>query len=160
MPNFTAGTSLGVACISLVLVGYALFSEPTRSRRNPGPGPGGWLQGDPGEKFHQLAVQQRGFDLGMWEIGYRYRELVWGGAREDWSYVRYQLDKIRHSLELAMIRRPHRAAHARQFLDNGMLPLERLMNASEPPSREAFVAARQGLLAACITCHAREQAPS
>jgi hypothetical protein len=170
--------ALVLAAAALLLAAYALWRRPPPAPTilppaisvppvHPAPaappappaGSGVWLQGDVGAKFDQLATQARGLDVAMWEVGYRYLELGWAGERTDWDYARYQAAKIRLALELALVRRPKRAANSRLFLDAGLAPMERLLQEPVPPAPAAFAAAQSALLGACIACHAQEQAP-
>jgi hypothetical protein len=89
----------------------------------------------------------------MIEIGYRYQELWWAGADENWAYATYQADKIELSLKNALERRPKRRASAEEIF----LPaLAEMRRAVERRERAGFESAFGGLTAACNSCHAAE----
>jgi len=149
----TNAVIVGIACGALLLAAASLvvsFSE-----RGPA-GPGGWLKGSPAEKFDALAEQQRGLDQAMWEVAHRYRELVWAGEQEDWGYARYQVEKIKLTLEQGIERRPARAENARLFFKEGLDPF---LSAIGNNPRDNFQPRLRQLEAACINCHSREKAP-
>jgi cytochrome c553 len=154
------GPAVLVAGAALLLAAAAWWRGAPGGDPSAAPaGPGGWLRGDAGAKFDRLAAQQRGFDSAMWEVGQRFLELDWAATQQDWGYARYQTGKIRHVIELALERRPKRADSARAFLTEGLTPLEALLQPDVAPDPARFAAARDAMLAACVTCHAREQAP-
>jgi hypothetical protein len=49
-----------------------------------------------------VEKQFRGLDVAMIEIGYRFGELYWAGQDRNWDYAKYQADKVRLALELAL----------------------------------------------------------
>lgn len=109
-----------IASVSLALASLALYLSI--SGRAP-VGPGGWVAGSPAEKFETLAFHQRGLDQAMWEVGYRYHELAWAGDQQDWNYARYQVEKIKLTLEQAIERRPARTENTRLFFQEGLEPI-------------------------------------
>ena len=143
---------IGLCTFSLLHRTSAISPEGAR----PPAASDSWLTGTPDEKFEKLAEHHRGLDQAMWEIGYRYRELAWAGKQQDWSYAIYQIGKIQLTLEQAIERRPKRAANARLFITEGVEPLKQAL-AKQPV--QDFPARFQQLTAACLACHAREQAP-
>ncbi|HBJ85956.1 MAG TPA: hypothetical protein DDZ88_19225 [Verrucomicrobiales bacterium] len=159
------GLALGLAATALLAV-FALTrttSVGSESALAPAPelapssaGSEGWLTGNLQEKLAKLAAHHRGLDQAMWEIGYRYRELAWAGKQQDWTYADYQIGKIQLTLEQAIERRPKRADSARIFIADGVEPMKQAL-AKQPV--QDFTARFQQLTAACLACHAREQAP-
>ena len=146
LPLVVAGSALVLALIAMLVV---------LSERRPA-GPGGWLTGSPTAKLDTLAYHQRGFGRAMWEVGYRYRELAWAGGQKDWGYALYQLDEIELTLEQAIQRRPVRAENTRLFITEGMVPLRGVLKQNP---QDNFPARLELLKAACVNCHAREEAP-
>lgn len=119
-------------------------------------GSGGWLTGSVQEKFDEVAGQFGGFDRAMWEVAHRTRELIWAGNQQDWNYAAYQLEEMRETLEDAIVRRPDRAANTQLFFQEGLDPLA--VAIQEDPAG-TFAPALQQFVAACVNCHAREDAP-
>lgn len=137
----------GLALAALVRT-YTLGTAPA--------GPYKWLSGSLHDKFWRLAQQQRGFDHGMWEVGYRYQQLAWAAERKDWPYAQYQVEKIQVTLEQAVERRPPRAAATQAFITEAVQPLlEALANNPD----DNFAPRFQQFQAACVACHALEKAP-
>lgn len=52
----------------------------------------------------------------MVETGHRYVELYWAGEDGNWEFAKYQLEKIKHTIELGIERRPKRAVSAQGFM--------------------------------------------
>ena len=127
----------------------AAFSEGKKT-------PTHWLQGHDEQRWEKTARHLRGLDQAMVEIGYRYSEIYWAGKENNGAYVRYQLDKIELSLQLALERRPKRGASAETFLKQD-LPLFRQALVQAQP--EDFEAIFSRLTQACNRCHALEQVP-
>jgi len=119
-------------------------------------GPGGWLKGNVDEKFETIAGQLRGFDVAMMETGYRYQELYWAGRDENWDYAKYQLEKIKLSIENGLERRPKRAKSAEHFLSNVLPEMQKTVEAKDTA---AFNRNFEILTVNCNNCHAMEQVP-
>lgn len=113
-----------------------------------------WMRGAEDEKFGLVSKHLRGFDVTMVETGYRYTELYWTGQDRNWEFAAYQLDKIRHSIELGIERRPKRAASAQNFLTNAVPFMKQAIEKKDP---KAFDAQFKLLTVACNTCHAMEK---
>jgi cytochrome c1 len=118
--------------------------------------PSSWLRGTPEEKLGVVAAQLRGFDHAMFEVGYRYSELHWAGRDRNWDYAAYQVDKIKHVIELAMERREKRAASAKVFLANAWPGIKAAVAAKDPAQFQQQFAL---FTAACNACHAMEKMP-
>lgn len=116
-------------------------------------GADGWLQGDTHRKFDTMAAHLRGMDMAMVEIGHRYAELYWAGQDGNWAYAAYQVDKIRTSLELALVRRPKRSASAEPFV-TGLIPM--MQQAVSAQDAQQFAGAFETMTVGCNTCHAAE----
>jgi hypothetical protein len=115
-----------------------------------------WIQGSEDEKFKLVSKHLRGFDATMVEVGYRYTELFWAGHDENWEFAAYQLEKIRHTIELGMERRPKRAASAGPFLTNA-IPM--MKQSIEKKDSSQFEARFKLLTLSCNTCHSMEKMP-
>jgi len=86
----------------------------------------------------------------MIEIGYRFGELYWAGQDRNWDYAKYQADKVRLALELALERRPKRAASAQPFLKED---LPDLVAAIEAKDGARYQVALERVRTACARCH-------
>jgi len=123
---------------------------------DPGAGPvgsEGWLDGGSREKFATIAEHLGGFGDAMVMIGYRYSELHWAGEDRNWPYAAHQLEEMEETLELAIARRPKRAASSQHFL-TVVIPEVAAAIESEDPQR--FAAAFDTMTANCNACHAME----
>lgn len=134
----------------LVLSGLLL----TAGCRDTPPTAGSWLSADPETRADQLARHFRGLDLAMMETGYRYHELYWAGQDSNWTYAAYQTDKMQLALELALERRPARAASAQPYLK---VALPAMRAAIEQRDHPAFFQAFELLTQSCNACHGLEQ---
>jgi hypothetical protein len=106
--------------------------------------------------MRSIEAQLRGLDVAMMEIGYRFGELHFAGQDRNWDYAKYQADKLRLALELALERRPQRGASAQPFLKEDLpAPVEAI--GSRDPAR--FEAGMERLRAACMKCHVAESVP-
>jgi hypothetical protein len=103
-----------------------------------------------------VEEQLRGLDISMVEIGYRFDELYFAGRGRNWDYAKYQADKVRLSLELALKRRPKRAASAQPFLAEDLPALVQAIEAKDP---ERYQAAIERLRTGCMKCHVAESVP-
>lgn len=115
-----------------------------------------WLPDDDAEKFQAIENQLGGFSATMEEVAYRYNELYWAGRDRNWDYADYQLDKLAGSIEDGIIRRPARAASARDFLDDDVPALDETITNEDA---EGFDDQIDQFVDACNTCHAREAVP-
>jgi hypothetical protein len=134
---------------------HPIFAEPA----TPPSGPetkGDWLEGSEDEKFALISKHLRGFDATMMETGHRYTELHWAGEDANWDYAAYQLDKIRHTIELGIERRPKRSASAQGFLKGAIPHLKEAIDSKDQTMfRQRFTI----LTANCNACHAMEKMP-
>ena len=99
----------------------------------------------------------RGLDVAMVEVGYRYQELYWAGADENWAFADYQLKKIELALENALLRRPKRRPSSEALFAPSLDAIRLVVSA---PERRDFDGAFAGLTAACNACHVAEGVPS
>lgn len=121
-----------------------------------GVAPDGWLKGSTAEQMRSVETQLRGLDVAMVEIGYRFSELYFAGQDGNWDYAKYQADKVRLALELALERRPKRTASAQPFLNED---LPALVQAIEAKDLERYRGAMDRLRTACMKCHVAESVP-
>jgi len=133
-------------------------SACTRVDRAPAQGETGttWLKGEADDQMVAVEKQLRGLDVAMVEIGYRFGELYWAGQDRNWDYAKYQGDKVRLALELALERRPKRAASAQSFLKEDLPALVAAIDAKDPAR---YQAALEQVRTACAKCHVAESVP-
>jgi len=117
---------------------------------------GDWIRGSKEERLKTIEKHFRGLDNAMIEVGHRYQELFWAGRDKNWLYARYQLDKIKLAIQLAVERRPKRSESSAYFLDND-LPL--VLKNVEMEDSSGFQKSFQLLTTACNTCHVKENVP-
>lgn len=116
-----------------------------------------WIGGSADARFDILADQLRGLDVAMWEIGYRYAELHWALEDDNWEYARYQVEKIRTTLDLALQRRPARAAATDSIFFPALEPFSTALDDRDAArSRAGF----DQLTDACNRCHVAEDMPA
>jgi hypothetical protein len=116
-----------------------------------------WLESADGRLEEVLARQLRGLDVAMIEIDHRFAELYFAGQDGNWGYAEHQVEHMELALELALERRPHRAASARgHFFPH----LRRITAVVEAEDAEAFPAAFEALRNGCNACHRAEDEPS
>lgn len=116
-----------------------------------------WIEGDSAERWTTMERQLRGLDVAMVEMGYRYDELYWAGADENWPYADYQLTKIRLALDNALVRRPKRRPSAEALFAPALDEMKRAVARRE---RAGFDRAFAALTTACNSCHVAEGVPS
>ena len=116
-----------------------------------------WIDGDSSERWATMSKQLRGLDVAMLEMGYRYDELHWAGADENWPYADYQLTKLRLTLENALVRRPKRRASAEALFVPALDEMKRAVARRE---RAGFDQAFAALTTACNSCHVAEMVPT
>jgi hypothetical protein len=149
-PAVLAATALMISCAS---------PSPGGGGSAPAPGgavPDGWLEGSIAEQMRSVETQLRGLDVAMVEIGYRFGELHFAGQDRNWDYAKYQADKVRLALELALERRSKRAGSAEPFLKED---LPTLVQAIESKDLERYQGAMERLRTACMKCHVAESVP-
>jgi hypothetical protein len=145
-----------VALIPVFLAGLA-SGWALRSMGGRGPAAGdGWLSGSTGENFVTVERHLRGLDQTMAEVGYRFTELYWAGRDLNWSYARYQLDKIETTIDLGLERRPKRAASAAAFLADDVPAMRQAISRED---EGAFQEGMERFRSACMRCHVLENVP-
>lgn len=132
------------------------MKAPADNESSAAHGEEAWLTGSYEQRFAEIERQFRGTDVAMAEVGYRFAELYHAGGDGNWSYARYQTEKIATAIERALVRRPKRAASARPFLDEE-LPV--VLRAIESENSADFHQAMDRLRAACMKCHTQEHVP-
>lgn len=134
------------------------LSACTKVDRAPAQGGTGttWLKGATDDQMLTVEKQLRGLDVAMIEIGYRFGELYWAGQDQNWDYAKYQADKVGLALELALERRPKRAASAQPFLKEDLPAVVAAIEAKDPGR---YRLALERLRTACAKCHVAESVP-
>jgi hypothetical protein len=141
------------SAIFVLLSGACTGGDQAAPRENTGTT---WLKGATGDQMTAIEKQFRGLDLAMVEIGYRFGELYWAGQDRNWDYAKYQADKVKLALELALERRPKRAASAQPFLTED---LPAVVAAIDAKDAGRYQAALERLRTSCAKCHVAESVP-
>lgn len=150
------GCSTALLLLTLVLACSPQEESESESVTVPDVGTPTWLD-DASKGNEALARHLRGLDVAMVEIDYRYSELYWASEDGNWPYAAYQRDKLRLAMDLALERRPGRAASAESFFDPALEGVREAVEAQDPA---LFAERFANLTAACNACHAAEQVPS
>ncbi|MGL4630898.1 MAG: hypothetical protein ACRCVT_06795 [Leadbetterella sp.] len=143
----------------LFLFTFVLLLNCTKNTSNKSQGNGNkniWLKGTTEENINKIDKQMRGFDQAMIEVGYRYQELYWAGKDQNWPYAKYQIEKIKWVIELAMERRPQRAPSAKIFLEQAIPYIEESLAKKDSSD---FIASFETLTGYCNACHSMEKVP-
>jgi hypothetical protein len=143
-------------CLALSVLLHGACTSGDRGASRPEIASTTWLKGDTGDQRMAIEKQLRGLDVAMVEIGYRFGELYWAGQDRNWDYARYQADKVKLALELALERRPKRAASARPFL---MEDLPAVVAAIDAKDEGRYRDALERLRTSCAKCHVAESVP-
>jgi len=126
------------------------------TQKNNHPAQGNWIKGSEKEQIETIEKQFRGFDNAMVETAYRYQELYWAGQDENWDYAKYQIEKIKLTIENGLQRRPKRAKSAEHFLT---FTLPEMLKAVKSKDTAVFNSGFQFLRTACKNCHVMENVP-
>jgi hypothetical protein len=142
-------TRFASLAFSLVLVAFAAHAAAQR-------GPNDWLHALPDEeaRLNQFQLQLRGLDVAMWETGYRYEAIHQALIRQNYDLALYHWDKIKLTLDNALVRRPARRPNSeRLFLNTAFGQVREALASKNPPRAWAgFEQARN----ACLACHTAE----
>jgi hypothetical protein len=144
------------ACLAFSVLLHGACTNGGRGAPAPEIASTTWLKGDTGDQMMAIEKQLRGLDVAMVEIGYRFGELYWAGQDRNWDYARYQADKVKLALELALERRPKRAASARPFLTED---LPAVVAAIDAKDAGRYRDALERLRTSCAKCHVAESVP-
>lgn len=115
---------------------------------------GGWLKGNPDEKFSTIANQFRGFDATMAEMGYRYIELYWAGRDGNWEYAGYQTKNIKSALTHGLERRPKKASSSQIFLEQTLPQMSETIASKDSA---VFMERFDQFTQSCNACHVMEK---
>jgi hypothetical protein len=154
-PRVLAGAALTTVALGVYFSSWSGAVDAT----TPPPAPAAnedWLRGTEAEKFALVSKHLRGFDTTMVETGHRYIELYWAGQDRNWEFAKYQLEKIQHTIELGIERRPGRAASAQGFLQ---VAVPQLAEAIGKKDAALFQERMTMLTANCNACHVLEKMP-
>ena len=143
------------ALLGLLGLGLAAVATPGCDQAGSGAGNDAWPHGRTDEQIDAVASHIGGFSTAMVEVGYRYNELHFAIADENWPLADYHAEKIAGAVEQGFERRPARAAsnEARAFL-NEHLPAVR--EAIAQRDRESLQRRFADLRNSCNRCHAIE----
>lgn len=119
-----------------------------------------WLADTAERQRDQMEKHLRGLDVAMMEVGYRFVELFFAGHDGNWDYAKYQIEKIELATQLALERRPQRAASAEPFLRE-TIPLmkQAIEDARRTRDVRSFDDAMERLRMDCMKCHVSENVP-
>lgn len=145
------------AILLLALLLVSACEPPAPLDHGQGEGGAEWLAGSTDERFQAVGDQLAGFSATMFEVAHRYRELHWAVEDGNLAYADYQAEKIGDAIERGIVRRPGRAASARDLFLDGPLPAFRDALAEEDPATVADT--YRELVAACNQCHVAEDMP-
>jgi hypothetical protein len=156
MRGWTARDWVFLGAIVAVCFGGAFSVSRAIAPRKADLKPTDWLLAadSADDRARLLQRQLRGFDLAMWEVGSRFAILHDALSRENYDLAVYEWDKIGVSITNALVRRPAKALHAREFLLGQPFGSIREDLVSADPRRAwpAFERART----ACQSCHGAE----
>lgn len=113
-----------------------------------------WLKGTADEKFGRVQEHLRGLDIVMFEVSWRYGELLAAAKAKNWEYADYQTKKIRQTLSLGLERRPKREPSAKAFLTEDLPPT---LDAIKAKDEVKLAKALETLHNGCIRCHRAEK---
>jgi hypothetical protein len=115
-----------------------------------------WLFNLPDEeqRLAQLQLQLRGLDIGMWETGYRYQSIHEALRRENYDLATYHWDKIKQTLDNALVRRPARRANSESLFLNTVFAEVR--TAFQSRNAEMAWAGFEQARMSCLSCHDAE----
>jgi hypothetical protein len=115
-----------------------------------------WLFNLPGEeeRLAQLQLQLRGLDVAMWETGYRYESIHEALGRQNYDLATYHWDKIKQTLDNALVRRPARRANSESLFLNTLFGEVR--TALQTRNQEMAWAGFERARSACLSCHEAE----
>ena len=140
--------AMGLSCQSKA-GSFAAESQPQREHT--------WIEASGRSQSEELARQLRGLDVAMVEMDRRYGEVYFAAHDANWPYARYQVEKMQLVMELALERRPARAASAREFF---FPALNQLDEAVQQQNAGLFDERFEALRAACNGCHTAEKVPT
>jgi hypothetical protein len=104
-----------------------------------------------------IARQFRGLDVAMIEIEHRYVELYFAGQDRNWEYAEHQIEHMERAMDMAIERRPARAASARTYFYPALDRLEAVVEAQDA---DAFAAEFESFRQTCNACHVAEDEPA
>lgn len=136
--------------VSFIILGIMLFACQTDQQQSF---QGTWLRGEATEVVAEIEHQFAGFSQTMWEVQYRYSELFWAGADENWEYADYQLEHIMEALEQGFVRRPEREPSSAQFVNQAAPALLKAIVAGD---QQEFEKMFENMKNSCNTCHHME----
>lgn len=144
--------------ISALVVGGALGLRMGHAQVPNPPKAGGWLKKlEPNQQTDAIDRQLRGFDMAMFEVGYRYGEMYFAGIEGNWDYALYTGEKIAWAMQNGYERRPARRANAEQIFFKEAYP--QVLDAIRKKDSTLFKQRVDALRSACNACHVAERVP-
>jgi hypothetical protein len=106
------------------------------------------------ERFRRLQIYAGGTDQQMWQIGYRFEQVHYAIATENWELGLHHWGKLRNVLDVALMKRPNRTPNAEAlFLDTAWARLDEALKMEDAArAREVFLQERD----ICMSCHIAE----
>jgi hypothetical protein len=152
---FVFGAAAGAAAM-FVLARAATLDAAMAAEAAPQRAVTDWIFNLPDEEARTAALQLqlRGLDVAMWEIGERYKGLHEAIGRNNSQLAVYHWDKIKQSLDNALVRRPARRANSEALFLNEVWPETREVLAAGDTA--ASWAALERVRTACMACHEAE----
>jgi hypothetical protein len=143
---------------SSLVVGGALGLRLAYAQVPNPPKASGWLKKmEPAQQIDAIDRQFRGFDMAMFEVGYRYGEMYFAGIEGNWDYALYTGEKIAWAIQNGYERRPARRANAEQIFFKETYP--QVLDAIRKKDSALFKQRVDALRNACNACHAAERVP-
>jgi len=157
---FIAGAVVGLICGSLLTAGWQALPRVAAETDGPPPALQGadlnWLPKELDAAVERIEAQLRGMDVTMWEVGYRFDELYHAGQARNWPLAEYHLEKIEHTLNFGLERRPARAESAQPFMNEVLPEVAELVKQHDAT---AFERGMGRLRTGCMQCHVAEDVP-
>ena len=115
-----------------------------------------WLFNLPDEeqRLAALQLQLRGLDVAMWETGYRYQSIHEALRRQNYDLATYHWDKIKQTLDNALVRRPARRANSEALFLNTLF--DQVRTSFQSRNTEMAWAGFEQARMSCLSCHEAE----
>ena len=149
--------SVGILAVVWIVVGAAGLGIVYAQVPNP-PRASGWLKKlPPDQQVDAIDRQLRGFDMAMFEVGYRYIEMYFAAIEGNWDYALYTGEKMAWAIQNGYERRPRRRANAEELFFKEAYP--QVLDAIRKKDIALFKERVDVLRNACNACHTAEKVP-
>ena len=149
--------SVGILAILSIAVGAAGLGIVNAQVPNP-PRASGWLKKvPPDQQIDAIDRQLRGFDMAMFEVGYRYIEMYFAAIEGNWDYALYTGEKMAWAIQNGYERRPRRRVNAEELFFKEAYP--QVLDAIRKKDIALFKERVDVLRNACNACHTAEKVP-